>query len=348
MLDKTYQPAAMEARRYALWERSGAFAADPDSRKPPYAIMMPPPNVTGSLHMGHALTFTLQDVLVRYQRMRGRDVLWQPGTDHAGIATEIVVGNQVIAEGDTKSGLGRDGFVARVWQWREESGGTITRQLRRLGASADWRRERFTMDPALATAVRRVFVRLYREGLIYRDQRLVNWDPVMHTVISDLEVDSRETKGSLWHIRYPVAEMSGRIIVVATTRPETMLGDTGVAVHPNDPRFADLVGKSVRLPLTDRLIPIVGDEHADPETGSGAVKITPAHDFNDFEVARRHGLELINIFDRDARLNENAPERFQGLDRYEARKRVLEELEALGALERAEPHEHSLPTGDRS
>src|SRR5438477_11055725 len=308
MLDKTYQPAVMEVRRYALWERSGAFAADPNSDKPPYAIMMPPQKVSGGLHMGQPLTFTLQDVLVRYQRMRGRDVLWQPGTDHAGIATEIVVGDQVIAEGGTKSGLGRDGFVARVWQWREESGGTITRQLRRLGASPDWRRERFTMDPALAVAVRRVFVQLYREGLIYRDQRLVNWDPVMHTVISDLEVESRETRGSLWHIRYPVAEMPVRYIVVATTRPETMLGDSGVAVHPNDPRFAYLVGKKVRLPLVGRLIPIVADDYADPEMGSGAVKITPAHDFNDFEVGRRHGLELINIFDRDAHLTDAVPE----------------------------------------
>jgi valyl-tRNA synthetase len=348
MLDKTYQPAAMEARRYALWERSGAFAADPDSHKRPYAIMMPPPNVTGSLHMGHALTFTLQDVLVRYQRMRGRDVLWQPGTDHAGIATEIVVGNQVIAEGDTKSGLGRDGFVARVWQWREESGGTITRQLRRLGASADWRRERFTMDPALATAVRRVFVQLYREGLIYRDQRLVNWDPVMHTVISDLEVDSRETKGSLWHIRYPVAEMPGRIIVVATTRPETMLGDTGVAVHPNDLRFADLVGKSVRLPLTNRLVPIVADEHADPETGTGAVKITPAHDFADFEVGRRHGLALINIFDRDARLTDAVPAAYRGLDRFAAREKVVADLAAAGFLDGVEEHTLMVPHHDRS
>ncbi len=348
MLDKTYQPAAMEARRYALWERSGAFAADPDSYKPPYAIMMPPPNVTGSLHMGHALTFTLQDVLVRYQRMRGRDVLWQPGTDHAGIATEIVVGNQVIAEGGTKSGLGRDGFVARVWRWREESGGTITRQLRRLGASPDWRRERFTMDPALATAVRRVFVQLYREGLIYRDQRLVNWDPVMHTVISDLEVDSRETKGSLWYIRYPVAEMPGRFIVVATTRPETMLGDTGVAVHPNDPRFADLVGKSVRLPLTDRLVPIVADEHADPETGTGAVKITPAHDFADFEVGRRHGLALINIFDQDARLTDAVPAAYRGLDRFAARERVVADLASAGLLDRVEEHTLMVPHHDRS
>ena len=348
MLDKTYQPAAMEARRYALWERSGAFAADPASDKPPYAIMMPPPNVTGSLHMGHALTFTLQDVLVRYQRMRGRDVLWQPGTDHAGIATEIVVGNQVIAEGGTKSSLGRDEFVARVWQWREESGGTITRQLRRLGASPDWRRERFTMDPALAAAVRRVFVRLYREGLIYRDQRLVNWDPVMHTVISDLEVDSRETKSSLWHIRYPVAEMPGRIIVVATTRPETMLGDTGVAVHPNDLRFADLVGKSVRLPLTNRLVPIVADEHADPETGTGAVKITPAHDFADFEVGRRHGLALINIFDRDARLTDAVPAAYRGLDRFAAREKVVADLAAAGFLDGVEEHTLMVPHHDRS
>ena len=348
MLDKTYRPAAMEARRYELWERSGAFGANPDSDKPPYAIMMPPPNVTGSLHMGHALTFTLQDVLVRYRRMRGRDVLWQPGTDHAGIATEIVVGNQVIAGGGTKSGLGREGFVARVWQWREESGGTITRQLRRLGASPDWRRERFTMDPALAVAVRRVFIRLYREGLIYRDQRLVNWDPVMHTVISDLEVDSRETKGSLWYIRYPVAEMPGRFIVVATTRPETMLGDTGVAVHPSDLRFADLVGKSVRLPLTDRLVPIVADEHADPETGTGAVKITPAHDFSDFEVGRRHGLALINIFDPDARLTDAVPPAYRGLDRFAAREKVVADLASAGLLDRVEEHTLMVPHHDRS
>jgi valyl-tRNA synthetase len=348
MLDKTYQPAAIEARRYALWERSGAFAADPDSNKPPYTIMMPPPNVTGSLHMGHALTFTLQDVLVRYQRMRGRDVLWQPGTDHAGIATEIVVGNQLAAEGKTKTDIGRERFVARVWEWKEQSGGTITRQLRRLGASPDWRRERFTMDPGLAAAVRRVFVTLYHEGLIYRDQRLVNWDPVMHTVISDLEVDNRETKGSLWHIRYPVAELPGRFIVVATTRPETMLGDTGVAVHPEDRRFADLVGKSVRLPLTDRRVPIVADEHADPATGSGAVKITPAHDFADFEVGRRHGLELINIFDRDARLTDAVPVPYRGLDRLAAREKVVADLTAAGLLEKVEDHTLMVPHHDRS
>src|SRR6516165_6170081 len=286
MLGKSYEPAAAEARQYARWEASGGFAADPAGNALPWAIMMPPPNVTGSLHIGHALNFTLQDVLVRYRRMQGCDVLWQPGTDHAGIGTEIVVAHQIAEEGGAKRDLGRERFVARVWQWKEQSGGTITRQLRRLGASADWRRERFTMDPGLAAAVRRVFVALYKEGLIYRDQRLVNWDPEMHTVISDLEVESRETRGSLWHIRYPVADQPGRFVTVATTRPETMLGDTGVAVHPEDPRFADLVGKAVRLPLVGRLIPIVADAQADPATGSGAVKITPAHDFADFAVGR--------------------------------------------------------------
>src|SRR5438067_4446666 len=310
--------------------------------------MMPPPNVTGSLHMGHALTFTLQDILIRFERMRGRDALWQPGTDNAGIATEIVVGNQLAEQQINKRDLGRDGFVERVWAWKAESGGTITRQLRRLGASADWRRERFTMDAGLSAAVRRVFVALYREGLIYRDKRLVNWDPVMHTVISDLEVDSRETKGSLWHIRYPVEAEPGRYVVVATTRPETMLGDTGVAVHPEDARYASLVGKSVRLPLVGRLIPIVADEYADPEMGSGAVKITPAHDFNDFEVGRRHGLELINIFDRDAHLTDAVPAAYRGLERFEARKRVLADLEAAGLIEKIEPHAYTVPYGDRS
>jgi valyl-tRNA synthetase len=348
MLDKTYQPSAVEERRYALWERSGGFAADPDSSKSPYTIMMPPPNVTGIMHVGHALTFTLQDVLVRYQRMRGRDVLWQPGTDHAGIATEIVVSNQLAEEGRTKRDLGREGFVARVWEWKERSGGTIIHQLRRLGASPDWRRERFTMDPGLASAVRRVFVQLYREGLVYRDKRLVNWDPVMHTVISDLEVQSLETKGSLWHIRYPVAEFPGRFITVATTRPETMLGDTGVAVHPNDPRFADLIGKSVRLPLVGRLIPIVADEHADPETGSGAVKITPAHDFADFEVGRRHGLALLNIFDENARLDDAVPVPYRGLDRFAARERVVADLAAAGLLDKVEDHTLMVPHHDRS
>ena len=348
MLDKTYRPETVETRQYEAWQRAGAFAADPAGGKPPYAIMMPPPNVTGSLHMGHALTFTLQDILIRFERMRGRDALWQPGTDHAGIATEIVVGNQLAEQQIDKRDLGREAFIERVWGWKEESGGTITRQLRRLGASADWARERFTMDAGLSAAVRRVFVTLYCEGLIYRDKRLVNWDPVMHTVISDLEVESRETKGSLWHIRYPVEGRPGRFITVATTRPETMLGDTGVAVHPEDERYTDLVGQRVRLPLVDRLIPIVADEYADPELGSGAVKITPAHDFNDFEVGRRHGLEALNIFDRDAHLNDAVPERYRGLERFAARKQVLADLEAAGLIEKIDDHVLMVPHHDRS
>jgi valyl-tRNA synthetase len=352
MLDKTYRPEAVETRQYEAWERAGCFAADPASRERPYTIMMPPPNVTGSLHMGHALTFTLQDILIRFERMRGRDALWQPGTDHAGIATEIVVGNQLAERQIDKQKLGREKFIERVWEWKAESGGTIVNQLRRLGASADWTRERFTMDAGLSAAVRRVFVTLHREGLIYRDKRLVNWDPVMHTVISDLEVDSHETKGKLWHIRYPVVDESGgapeRFLVVATTRPETMLGDTGVAVHPEDARYADLVGKQARLPLVGRLLPIVADEYADPEKGSGAVKITPAHDFNDFEVGRRHGLDAINIFDRDAHLNDAVPERYRGLERFAARKQVLADLEAEGLIETVEDHVLMVPHGDRS
>ncbi len=348
MLDKTYEPAAVEGRRYSLWEASGAFAADPGSAKPPFTIMMPPPNVTGSLHMGHALTFTLQDILIRFERMRGRDALWQPGTDHAGIATEIVVEKRLAEEGTSKRALGREAFLERVWRWREESGGAITRQLRRLGASADWRRERFTLDPGLAAAVRRVFVSLYREGLIYRDKRLVNWDPVLHTVISDLEVEPREAKGSLWHIRYPIVGLAGRFITVATTRPETMLGDTAVAVHPEDPRWQRLIGEKALLPLSDRAIPIIADPFADPKAGSGAVKITPAHDFADFEVARRHGLPFINIFDADARLNESAPAAYRGLDRFEARRRVVADLEKIGLLEKVEDHALLLPHHARS
>jgi valyl-tRNA synthetase len=347
-LDKTYRPDNVEPRQYAAWEASGGFACDPTSAKRPYTIMMPPPNVTGSLHMGHALTFTLQDILIRFERMRGRDALWQPGTDHAGIATEIVVTNQLAERQINKHALGREKFIGRVWEWKAESGGTIVNQLRRLGCSPDWARERFTMDPGLASAVRKVFVELYREGLIYRDKRLVNWDPEMHTTISDLEVDSRETKGQLWHIRYPIDGEDGRYVVVATTRPETMLGDTGVAVHPEDARFADLVGKMVRLPLVGRLIPIVADEYADPEMGSGAVKITPAHDFNDFEVGRRHGLEMINIFDEDAGINDNAPEPYRRLDRFVARKQVLADLETAGLIEKIEDHTLMVPHHDRS
>jgi valyl-tRNA synthetase len=361
MLEKTFNPAEVEARHYARWEQGGYFAADPDSPATPFTIMMPPPNVTGSLHIGHALTFTLQDVLVRYERMRGRDVLWQPGTDHAGIATQSVVERQLAGQGIVlaRSGsegharanaqtIGRADFLEKVWEWKAQSGGTIIRQLRRLGASADWPRERFTMDEGLSHAVRKVFVDLHRQGLIYRDKRLVNWDPKLHTAISDLEVVAREVKGHLWHFRYPIEGEAGRYIVVATTRPETMLGDTAVAVHPEDERYKALVGKMVRLPLVDRLIPIVADEYADPETGSGAVKITPAHDFNDFEVGRRHGLEMINIFDADARLNDNVPPAYRGLSREAARKKVVEDFEAAGLVEKIEPHNLTVPHGDRS
>jgi valyl-tRNA synthetase len=348
MLEKTYRPAEVEEKHYRLWEESGAFAADTRSNAKPYTIMMPPPNVTGSLHMGHALTFTVQDVLVRYNRMRRRDALWQPGTDHAGIATQMVVERNLAKDGKTRHDFGRESFIDKVWEWKAESGGTITRQLRRLGASPDWAKERFTMDEGLSRAVAKVFVELHRQGLIYKDKRLVNWDPKLHTAISDLEVEQKEIKGNLWHFRYPIDGEEGRFIVVATTRPETMLGDTGVAVHPEDERYKDLIGKHVRLPLVGRLIPIVGDEYADPATGSGAVKITPAHDFNDFEVGKRCNLEAINILDRDARLNENVPEAYQGLDRYEARKKIIAELEALELLEKIEPHTHMVPHGDRS
>ncbi|NUB15803.1 valine--tRNA ligase [Azospirillum brasilense] len=349
MLEKTYRPAEVEEKHYRLWEETGAFAAKTESNGKPYTIMMPPPNVTGSLHMGHALTFTLQDVLTRYNRMRGRDALWQPGTDHAGIATQMVVERNLAKEGKTRHDFGRDAFIDKVWEWKAESGGTITRQLRRLGASPDWPRERFTMDEGLSRAVRKVFVELHKQGLIYKDKRLVNWDPKLHTAISDLEVEQKEIKGNLWHFRYPIEGEADRFIVVATTRPETMLGDTGVAVHPEDERYKDLIGKNVVLPLVGRLIPIVGDEYADPETGSGAVKITPAHDFNDFEVGRRNNLAAINIMDRDARITgDEVPEAYRGLDRYEARKKVVAELEELGLLEKIEPHTHMVPHGDRS
>jgi valyl-tRNA synthetase len=348
MLEKTFRPAEVEAKQYAFWEESGAFACHPDSAASPFCIMMPPPNVTGSLHMGHALNHTLQDVLVRFERKRGRDVLWQPGTDHAGIATQMVVERTLAAEGTSRTALGRAAFVERVWAWKAESGSTITRQLRRLGASPDWQRERFTMDDGLSAAVRKVFVRLYKEGLVYRDKRLVNWDPKLQTAISDLEVEQRETKGHLWHIAYPIEGLEGVSITVATTRPETMLGDTGVAVHPEDERYTHLVGRSAILPLVGRSIPIVADEYADPKTGSGAVKITPAHDFNDFEVGRRHALPLVNIFDRHAHLNDAVPEKYRSLDRFEARKRVVADLEAAGALVRVDDHLHAVPFGDRS
>jgi len=348
MLDKNYHPAAFEPVIYAAWEAAGAFAAHPDSPAQPYCIMMPPPNVTGSLHMGHALTFTLQDILIRYQRMRGRDALWQPGTDHAGIATQMVVERQLALEQSNRHQLGRAAFIERVWKWKAESGGTITRQLRSLGASPDWSRERFTMDEGLSAAVRKVFVALHREGLIYRDKRLVNWDPVLHTGLSDLEVESVETKGSLWYFKYPIEGEAGAFITVATTRPETMLGDTGVAVHPDDGRYKHLIGRHAVLPLVGRRIAIVADDYADPAAGSGAVKITPAHDFNDFQVGRRHGLALVNIFDKDAKLNEAAPEAYRGLDRFVAREKIVADMQALGLVEKIEPHTLMVPHGDRS
>lgn len=358
MLDKTYDPKEIEARRYPEWEQAGAFRAHPESPKQPYCIVIPPPNVTGSLHMGHALDNTLQDVLIRWRRMKGDDVLWQPGTDHAGIATQMVVVRNLeqegiglavegAAKGDAnKKLLSREEFLAKVWEWKAYSGGTITSQLRRLGASCDWSRERFTMDEGLSRAVLKVFVDLYKAGLIYKDNRLVNWDPKMLTAISDLEVESREVKGHLWYFKYPI-EGSDEHIIVATTRPETMLGDTGVAVHPEDPKWKHLIGKHAILPLVGRRIAIVADEYSDPEKGSGAVKITPAHDFNDFEVGRRHQLEAINIFDKFARVNENAPEKYRGLDRFDARKKIVAEMEELGLVEKIEPHTHAVPYGDR-
>ena len=348
MLEKHYKPGLLEEKFYKRWEESGGFAADPGSSKKPYTIMMPPPNVTGSLHMGHGLTFSLQDILIRYHRKTGRDTLWQPGTDHAGIATQMVVERQLAEDGVSRQNLGRSKFLEKVWDWKNESGGTITEQLRSLGASPDWEREKFTMDPELSIAVSRVFVELYKQGLIYRDKRLVNWDPKLLTAISDLEVQQVETKGKLWHFKYPIEACQDEFITVATTRPETMLGDTGIAVHPDDPRYKKFVGKKAVLPLIGRLIPIVADEYSDMEKGSGAVKITPAHDFNDFEVGRRHELELINIFDEKAKLNKNVPEKFVGLDRFEARKIIVADMGELGLLSLVEDTDHVVPHGDRS
>ena len=347
MLDKTFDFAAVEPRLYQAWEESGAF--QPQGEGEPFAIVIPPPNVTGSLHLGHALNATLQDVLTRFHRMRGRSVLWLPGTDHAGIATQMVVERQLAAEGGNmdRRAMGRDAFVERVWRWKAESGGLITQQLRRLGASCDWSRERFTLDEGLSAAVRKVFVQLHREGLLYRDKRLVNWDPHFQTAISDLEVEQREVDGFYWRFAYPLEDGSGEI-VVATTRPETMLGDTGVAVHPDDERYRDLVGKTVRLPIAERSIPIVADAYADPEKGSGAVKITPAHDFNDYQVGKRQGLATLNILDDRARLNDEVPADFRGMDRFAARKAVVTRMEELGLLRGIEPTRHAVPHGDRS
>ncbi len=348
MLDKTFNPAEVEGRIYAQWEASGAFAAGRRPDAEPFCIVIPPPNVTGRLHIGHALNNTLQDVLARFERMRGKDVLWQPGMDHAGIATQLVVERQLAERQQSRVAMGREKFLEAVWTWKDESGGAIGQQLRRLGASADWSRDRFTMDEGLSRAVLKTFVELYREGLIYKDKRLVNWDPRLQTAVSDLEVENIEMKGHLWHLRYPIADAPGQFITVATTRPETMLGDTAVAVHPDDERYKTLVGKNVRLPLTNRLIPIIADEHSDPEKGSGAVKITPAHDFNDFEVGKRHDLPLINILNGDATLNDNVPEAYRGLDRFEARKRIVADLDALELLDKIEPITHSVPHDEKT
>jgi len=366
MIDKTYQPAAIEGRIYAAWEAAGAFRAGRLERAPaaPYCIVIPPPNVTGSLHMGHALNNTLQDVLCRFERMRGKDVLWQPGTDHAGIATQAVVERQLLERQEpTSRKMGREAFIKRVWEWKVESGGIIISQLKRLGASCDWSRERFTMDEGLSRAVLKVFVELYRAGLIYKDKRLVNWDPKLKTAISDLEVQQVEVRGNLWHIKYPI-EDSDEFIVVATTRPETMLGDVAVAVHPENQRLKRLIGKTAILPLVGRRIPIIADEYADPEKGTGAVKITPAHDFNDFEVGRRHNLPLVNVLDSEGKLDLKDNATFlegvawspaleqtlalHGYDRIVARRQIVERLEADGLLDKVEPTMHVVPHGDRS
>ena len=344
-MDKIFSPSEIEKRWYDTWEQSGYFA--PQGGETAFSIPIPPPNVTGSLHMGHGFQQAIMDALIRYQRMKGADTLWQVGTDHAGIATQMLVERQLEAEGIKREDIGREAFIEKVWDWKEQSGGTITRQLRRLGASADWSRERFTMDEGLSKAVQEVFIKLYDEGLIYRGQRLVNWDPKLHTAISDLEVISEEEQGFMWHLRYPLSDGSGHL-VVATTRPETLLGDGAVAVHPEDERYQSLIGKTVSLPLCNREIPIVADEYVDPEFGTGCVKITPAHDFNDYEVGQRHNLPLRNILTSNAAISDAAPEAYRGLDRYVAREKIIADLDAMGLLEKTEDHRLKVPRGDRS
>ncbi|HKY02142.1 MAG TPA: valine--tRNA ligase, partial [Burkholderiales bacterium] len=346
-LAKSFDPHTIEKHWYPLWENNDYFSAGFEPNKQAYCILLPPPNVTGTLHMGHAFQHTLMDALTRYHRMMGLNTLWQAGTDHAGIATQIVVERQLEAQKQSRHDLGREKFIERVWEWKEQSGSTITRQMRRLGASCDWSRERFTMDEGLSRTVTEVFVRLYREGLIYRGKRLVNWDPKLGTAVSDLEVNSEEENGSLWHLRYPRADGRGHL-VVATTRPETMLGDVAVAVHPEDERYKDLIGTEVELPLTGRRIPIIGDEYVDREFGTGCVKITPAHDFNDWQIGQRHKLPAINIFTLQATLNDEAPAAYRGLDRFEARKRVLADLESAGLLESVKPHKLMVPRSERT
>ncbi len=345
-MDKTYTPHAIEQRWYQTWEENGYFKPSGKGEQS-YCIMIPPPNVTGNLHMGHGFNNTVMDTLVRYHRMKGDNTLWQPGTDHAGIATQMVVERQLGAEGKTRHDLGRDAFIERIWEWKKESGGNITRQLRRLGSSLDWSHERFTMDEGLNEAVKEVFVRLHEEGLIYRGKRLVNWDPVLHTAVSDLEVISEEEQGHLWHFRYPLTDGSGHL-VVATTRPETMLGDSAVAVHPEDERYKAMVGKTITLPLVGREIPIIADDYVDPEFGTGCVKITPAHDFNDYQMGQRHNLPMYNIFTVDAHINDEAPEKYRGKERYEARDEIVHDLKALELLEQIDDHKLMVPRGDRS
>ena len=348
-METTYDPRRIESGVYAAWEEGGRFAPSGDGR--PYCIMIPPPNVTGTLHMGHAFQDTIMDTLIRYHRMQGHDTLWQMGTDHAGIATQVVVERQVEAEGGDRRSLGREAFVERVWDWTRRSGGTIRNQLRRLGASVDWTTERFTLDEGLSEAVLETFVRLHDKGLVYRGRRLVNWDPVLRTAVSDLEVKSEEEDGHLWHIRYPLHDPSPGgpgFVTVATTRPETMLGDVAVAVHPDDPRYADLVGREVELPLCDRRIPVIADEAVVPEFGTGCLKITPAHDFNDYAVGERHGLPSIDVFTDTASLNENAPPAYRGLDRFAARERIVTDLREAGRLDRVEAYRHQIPRGERT
>jgi valyl-tRNA synthetase len=345
-MDNNYSPLDIESKWYDIWEQAGYFKASGDTSNPSYSISIPPPNVTGRLHMGHGFQHTLMDILIRYHRMQGDNTLWQVGTDHAGISTQMVVERLLASENKTRHDLGRDGFIDKVWQWKQESGGHITEQMRRLGNSTDWQRERFTMDKDLSDAVTTVFEQLYDEGLIYRGKRLVNWDPVLLTAISDVEVLNEEKQGSMWHLRYPVNN-SDDVMVVATTRPETMLGDTAVAVHPDDERYQHLIGQSILLPLTDREIPIIADDYVDKDFGTGCVKITPAHDFNDYEMGKRHDLPMINILTPDAKLNENAPKAYQGLDRFEAREKIVADLKAAGQLEKIEAHTLKVPIGDR-
>lgn len=346
-MKQSYQPEQIEKKWYQFWEQNDLFKASGDTSKDPYCIVIPPPNITGSLHMGHAFQDTIMDLLIRYNRMQGKNTLWQPGTDHAGIATQMVVERQLNAAGQTRHDLGRDAFIERIWEWKEESGGNITQQLRRMGASPDWSRERFTMDQGLSDAVQKVFIQLYKEGLIYRGKRLVNWDPILKTAVSDIEVESKEEESSMWHLRYPIAG-TDEYLVVATTRPETMLGDTAVAVHPEDERYAQYIGKMIDLPFCDRQIPIIADDYVDPEFGTGCVKITPAHDFNDYEMGVRHNLPLINIFTDDAAINDEMPEAYRGLDRFDARKQLVADFEKAGLLDKIEPHKLMIPRCDRT